>query len=155
QPFDDVPGVVVVGERIVAQRSNLRIGDDRRRKRGDRLLRAGGGRGEQKRGKEIRLFHGGMPRAGERTKSRPAVDKICAAVDQSSRICLPSGGWKRSVRSANLAWRRPYFFAAISKRVFSRSAHGPCPRIRLKKSGSLSRPPRSERIVAITLAARS
>ena len=53
------------------------------------------------------------------------------------------------MRSLNFDCGKPYFFAAFSKRVRKRSAHGPCPCIRLKKLGSLSRPPRSEWIVAM------
>ena len=38
---------------------------------------------------------------------------------------------------------------AILKRVRIRSAHGPAPRIRVKKAGSFSRPSRIERIVVL------
>ena len=38
QPLGDVPGVVIIVECVVAERRNLWISDDGRRKRGDRLL---------------------------------------------------------------------------------------------------------------------
>ena len=61
-------------------------------------------------------------------------------VDQSSRIWSPCGRLEQVAAQREL---RPaagrIACAAISNRVRSRSAHGPGPRIRLKKLGSLSR----------------
>ena len=52
QAFSDVPGIMVVRQRIVAQRRDIPIDKDRRRQRGDRLLSQGGGGGEEKGGEE-------------------------------------------------------------------------------------------------------
>ena len=111
QALDDVPGIMVVGERLIAQRGDLRIGDDRRWQLGDRLLRESGSGGREKEGGKKGSVHGQRPKEG-RAPSHPRQSiKFDALVDQSRRIWSPSGGWNRSVRSGNLAWRRPYLLA--------------------------------------------
>ena len=74
---------------------------------------------------------------------------------QNNRICAPSGGRNRSVRSASFSPPSPALRLALINRARMRSAQTPCPFIRLLKLGSLSRPPRRSRMMAMTLPARS
>ena len=74
QSFDDIPGIMVVLERVVAQRGDLGIDEHRRWERGGGLLgEGGGGRCKQKRSEEIG-FHALLAKAGKGRKSPAPVD---------------------------------------------------------------------------------
>ena len=77
------------------------------------------------------------------------------APDDVGESAVTLGRFCRRTREQLIPGGKLCLRQAMSNRVRISSAQGPCPFIRVKKLGSLSRPPRIDLIVAITLAARS
>ena len=94
QPFDHVPGVMIVFERIVAQRGNPGIGDDGRRKRGDQFLRQSRRGGEQKCGEKVSFHEQRLSREG---RFVTGTGRLNSPAGRSKQPHLRAFGWDEQV----------------------------------------------------------
>ena len=115
QPFGDVPGIMVVGERIVAQRGDLGIGDDGRRQGGDRLLREGrGGGSERGRRRDAVSWRRRLDRDSA-PSHRASIDQIRASSIKAAASGRLAGGSNRSRAQRELGLAQAVFLRRRSR----------------------------------------